>query len=316
MRKVLKYAGGLIAFLAILVAAAWLLWMPSAKEPGYVFVMDWGGKGSGLGQFHDPTGIAVSDGEVFVSDARNSRIQVFDFEGRFLRQFGELGRPMNLSIAHHKLYVADYWNDRIEIFSLDGTPLQAIGGPGSGPGQLKSPGGVDIGPEGNLYVADFYNQRIQKLGPDGRFIRQWGQTGEIGAGAGKFSYPTDVAVAEDGTLYVADGYNDRIQVFSPEGRFLRKWGGPFASNIHGPYHGWFATVTSVALGPQGNVFAADFYNDRIQKFAPDGTFLTAFGEGQLDKAIAVAVAKDGTVFAADYGNHRVQRWQPKPESSQ
>jgi hypothetical protein len=61
---------------------------------------------------------------------------------------------------------------------------------------------------------------------------------------------------------------------------------------------------------------ADFYNHRIQKFAPDGTFLTAFGEqgtgrGQFNHAIAVSVAKDGTVFVVDFGNNRIQRWRPK-----
>ncbi|HEY5568896.1 MAG TPA: 6-bladed beta-propeller, partial [Gammaproteobacteria bacterium] len=165
-------------------------------------------------------------------------------------------------------------------------------------------------------VADFYNQRVQMLRPDGTFVRQWGKTGKSGIGAGQLSYPTDVVVTADGTVYVADGYNDRIQVFDAEGNFLRKWGGPFAMNIFGPFNGWFATVTSVALDAHGNVFVADFYNHRIQKFAADGAFLTSFGSegsgpGQFNYPIAVAVAADGTVFVADFGNHRVQRWQPR-----
>ena len=77
-------------------------------------------------------------------------------------------------------------------------------------------------------------------------------------------------------------------------------------------------TTAVAVGPQGNVFVADFYNDRVQKFAPDGTFLTAFAEtgsgpGQLRHAIAVAVADDGTVFVADFLNNRIQKWRPVAE---
>jgi DNA-binding beta-propeller fold protein YncE len=84
-------------------------------------------------------------------------------------------------------------------------------------------------------------------------------------------------------------------------------------NIFGPFNGWFATVTSVAIGPKGNVFVADFYNDRVQKFSPDGTFLTAFGEtgdgaDQFRHAIAVDVAADGTVFVADFLNNRIQKW--------
>lgn len=84
-------------------------------------------------------------------------------------------------------------------------------------------------------------------------------------------------------------------------------------NVFGPFSGWFATVTSVTVDRNDHVFAADFYNHRIQKFAADGTFLTAFGArgsgpGQFNHAIAVAAADDGTIFAVDYGNNRVEKW--------
>lgn len=97
---------------------------------------------------------------------------------------------------------------------------------------------------------------------------------------------------------------------------MRKWGGPFAINLFGPFNGWFATVTSVAVDRDGNVFVADFYNHRVQKFSSDGAFLMDFGEegrgrGQFMHAIAVAVADDGTVFVADLGNHRIQKWRPR-----
>lgn len=308
----------------LILASSSCAWFPSAQEPGYWFISDWGELGSEPGQFHDPTGIAVTDTEVFVSDARNARIQVFDYEGRFKRQFGskgdglgQLGRPMNLTIDGDELYVADYWNDRIQVFALDGTPLRMIGKTGSGPGEFSAPGGVAIAFNGDLYVADFYNQRVQHLKADGQFIEQWGTTGEVGIWAEEFNYPTDVTLANDGTLYVADGYNDRVQMFSDKGEFKDKWGGPFALNIFGPFNAWFATVTSVEVGPKGNLFVADFYNNRIQKFTSDGTFLTAFGKegvapGQFNHAIAMAVASDNTLFVVDYGNHRVQKWQPSP----
>jgi DNA-binding beta-propeller fold protein YncE len=114
---------------------------------------------------------------------------------------------------------------------------------------------------------------------------------------------------------VADGYNDRVQVFSATGEFTRKWGGPLGMNIYGPFPGWFATVTSVEAGPSGNVFVADFYNHRVQKFDGEGRFLTAFGgqgseQGQFEYVTAVVVSENGAVFATDLGNHRVLVFKP------
>lgn len=322
-RAVLKALGGTLTGVAVLAVAGWIAFVPSAKEPPYEFVKAWGGPGSGPGEFSDPTGIAVADDAVFVADSRNGRIQVFDLDGNFKRQFGtpgegvgELGRPMNLRIQDGELYVPEYFNDRIQVFDLDGTPRRVIGSAGSGPGQFNAPGGVAIGRNGELLVADFYGHRVQKLRPDGAFIHQWGTTGKTSHAIGGFHYPTDVALDRSGNAYVADGYGHRIQVFGLAGSFVRKWGGPFARGIYGPFNGWFTTVTSIAIDEHDNLFAADFYNHRVQKFTADGTFLTSFGgegtgPGQFDHAIAVAVAEDGTVFVADFLNHRIQKWRQK-----
>ena len=129
-----------------------------------------------------------------------------------------------------------------------------------------------------------------------------------------------MALGPGGVLLVADGYNDRVQQFAPDGGFARKWGGPLAINIFGPFNGWFATVTSLAVGDDGTVYVADFYNHRIQRFTADGVFLTAFGErgngpGQFKYVTAVAVAEDGTVFAADCGNNRIQKWRAVADSA-
>ena len=133
-KTILKIARALAIAVVILVAGGWLAFVPSAQEPPYQFVSAWGGKGNAPGQFSDPTGIAVAGGEVFVSDSRNGRIQVFDLDGHFKRQFGapgkepgQLGRPMNLRIHGNELYVAEYFNDRVQIFALDGTPKRVIG---------------------------------------------------------------------------------------------------------------------------------------------------------------------------------------------
>lgn len=315
----------LIIIVSLLLSAC--SWFPSPQEAPYRLIQTWGEKGSKPGQFNEPTGITSTQTEIFVSDARNNRIQVFDHYGKYKRSFqlsgnnnGEPGRPMNLTVFDNKIFIADYWNNQIQLFTLTGKYLRSISGkpantkPSSAPGSFHSPAGVAVSADGNIYVADFYNHRIQMLSKQGEFIRQWGDTGLTGSKAEQFSYPTAVAIANDGKLYVADGYNDRIQVFNAEGSFSHKWGGPLAMNIHGSFNGWFATVTSIAIGPKGNIFVADFYNDRIQKFDPSGQFLNTFGvegNGINHTAMAVTVTYNGNVFVTDIANHQIQKWSPQ-----
>jgi DNA-binding beta-propeller fold protein YncE len=190
----------------------------------------------------------------------------------------------------------------IQVFTLAGDFVSAIE-PQDG---FDSPGGVAVRSDGSLLVADTYAKRIVHLAPDGKVLRIWG-------GAGEFSYPTDVANTQDGGFYVADGYNDRIQQFDAEDVFVRKWGGPFGLNIYGPFNGWFTTVTSVAIGPADDLFVADFYNDRIQKFTPDGRFITAFGtpsQGPGHTEIAVAVDSSGNIYSANFADNRIEKWIP------
>lgn len=301
---------GVIGLMAGLAVTAWvggaINWN---QEPAYELVSSWGGKGSAAGQFNDPTGMAVTDNEVFVADARNNRIQVFDNQGRFQRAFGAdvLGRPMNLAIADGRLYAPDYFKDVVHVFTLDGDYERGIAAEDG----FDSPGGVAVRPDGSLLTADTYGQRIVHIDAQGKLLESW--EGSKGIGAGEFNYPTDVANAPDGGFYVADGYNDRVQQFGSDGELVRKWGGPFAMNIFGPFKGWFTTVTSVAVGPEGSVFAADFYNDRIQKFDAEGKFLTTFGTPSKDPGqteIAVAVDTDGTVWTANFAGNRVEKWRP------
>jgi len=226
---------------------------------------------------------------------------------------GELARPMHMDVHDGKLYVAEYGNDRIQIFSLAGEPLTTVGTSGHGPGQFDSPGGVAVDRQGRLYVADFFNHRIQFLEADGRFIRQYGETGKKGRWGGRFNYPTDVALLPDGSLSVADAYNNRIQLFAPDSSLVRRWGGLFGFGIAGKFNGWFRVATSIAVGPTGNIFVTDFYNNRVQKFSPQGKFLTSVGTqeiglGQLHYPTDVALDAEGNLYVVDFGNSRIVKF--------
>jgi hypothetical protein len=96
--------------------------------------------------------------------------------------------------------------------------------------------------------------------------------GRSGAGSGcadLFQRPTDVAWDAAGNIYVADGFgNARIAKFDKNGKFIKSWGS------RGTENGQFNTVHGIAIDAQGNVYAADAGNKRIQVFDSDGTFKT------------------------------------------
>ncbi len=302
----------LILVTTIIVFAALLWWggaLQWAGESGYIVRETVGKHGAGSGQFDEPTGIAVHEGRVFVADARNARIQVFD-NGYPHRIFGRdvLERPMNLSIRDGLLYVADYFTDSIEVFGLDGTHQRSI----RAADRLNSPGGVDVFPDGSVLVADTYNHRIVHLDRDGHVLRQWGTTGKAGRGRDEFRYPTDVAILPDGGFVVAGGYAYRIKRFDAEGRLQAIWGGPFALGIPGSLPGWFNVASSIALAPDAeSVFVVDMFNQRVQHFSLDGDLLGIFARPPVEPGRSLAgidVAGNGAVWTTDMTRHEVVRW--------
>ncbi len=93
----------------------------------------------------------------------------------------------------------------------------------------------------------------------------------------------------------------------PCGTFLTTWGSS------GTGDGQFNYPEGVVVDGSGNVYVADSFNNRIQKFTSTGTFLTTWGssgtgDGQFNYAVGVATDGSGNVYVADYGNNRIQKF--------
>jgi DNA-binding beta-propeller fold protein YncE len=135
-------------------------------------VRQWGGTGSGKGEFARPRALAFGpDQLLYVVDACNHRIQVFTRDGDYVRSFGEAGSgegqlsyPYDLAFAPTgELYVVEYDNHRVQKFTKEGRPLGCWGGPGRAPGRLHNPWALAVDSRGRVHVIDTENHRVQRI---------------------------------------------------------------------------------------------------------------------------------------------------------
>lgn len=191
--------------------------------------------GAGPGEFNGPTDLAEApNGDLYIGDYHNNRIQVFDKQLKFKFEFGGTGdapgklfSPMGptFSPAADKLYVSDTGNYRISVFDREGKFLFSFGRqpkPGEwGNGTFLQPFDVAVAPSGEVYVTDPALQLVQKFDANGKFISQWGGWGTK---PGQFYKCKGIDVGSDGKVYVIDFGNHRGQIFDADGKFLGIFG--------------------------------------------------------------------------------------------
>ncbi len=253
-----------LATLLVVALSLVILLIPAAvaaqDETQPLFLLKWGTPGTGDGQFSWPQGVTVdSDGNVYVADAYNERIQKFTSSGNFLTKWGtcdpdEFSFPYGVAVdSDGNVYVSDGVNKRIRKFTSSGTLITEWG-----TGEYSYPLGIAVDSEGNVYVSDTGNHRIQKFTNEGEYILQWG--GTYGSGNGEFKSPRHVAVDSESNVYVSDSYNNRIQKFTSSGTFLTKWG------TEGAGDGQFKFPQGIAVDSLDYIYVVEHDGYRVQVF--------------------------------------------------
>jgi DNA-binding beta-propeller fold protein YncE len=125
----------------------------------------WGMKGTGPGQFDTPHTIVIDGDLVYVGDRENARIQIFDTNGRFLRQW-KLGYPYGLALGpDHFLYMADAVAARILKIDRDGKVVGVFTGPQAGQGPHFDPHEIAVDRDGSIFSAEVLGWHAEKLKP-------------------------------------------------------------------------------------------------------------------------------------------------------
>jgi tripartite motif-containing protein 71 len=203
--------------------------------------------------------------------------------------------------------------------------LGEFGAPGAG--ELVVPRDVELDGAGSSYVADPFRRVVTKFGPNGNVLGVFGS----GEGQGRLTLPVAVGLAPGGDVLVADlSFQGvpmaRIVRYDENGGFLGQFG------ELGTAEGQFGFITGVSVEPlSGRIFVVEGTNNRVQRFAPNGSFELMWGkdvagggvgencvanckagepgtaEKEFDSPTGI-VAADAVVVVSESENNRLQRF--------
>jgi sugar lactone lactonase YvrE len=312
------------------------------------------------GRLFLPSNIATGiHNDLYIADSGDNRVRRVDANGvistvagSLIRGFSGDGKPaVTASLAGPKgvavdrsgnVYVTDTYNNRIRkinrrgiITTIAGTGVAGFTGDGRNAryARLFLPTGIVVDPAGNVYFADTANHRIRRIDRRG-IITTIAGTGAVGyAGEGtpartsRLNIPTGVAIDGSGNVYVADTGNNRVRRIDANGVIST-----VAGNGRKGYSGdegdarlaSLANPKGIAVTPDGTLYIADTYNQRIRKVTAGRTISTVAGDGirglpeqglpsrlaSLLLPASVAVDSAGTLYICDTGDNRILHVEP------
>lgn len=238
--------------------------------------------GIGNGQFSNAYDFAVdTNGDLYIGDYGNNRIQVLNTSWTYLRQFnsGGLNNPTSVALTtdSHVLALDDSHDIKkyttagafVTTIGTEDNPL--VGGWGVANGELFNASDILVLANNNISTLESYPSRIQTFAPGGAYLTQFGnagsEPGQIGQGV------VDITTDTSGNVYVPDMNNKRVQKFDANGNFLMEFGNQTI---------FAGTPNAIAVSPvNGNIYVFDGYsgicNSRILVFNPAGTQLGTVG---------------------------------------
>ena len=258
-----------------------------------------------------------------------------------------LNQPVAVAVdSSSNLYIVEQRNNRIRkvtaatgiISTVAGTGLEGYNGDNitATSAMLNSPTGVAVDASGNLYIADYNNRRVRKVTVATGVINTVAGNGlaggynddNIAATSAALYQPLGVAVDSSGNLYIVDYFGHRIRKVTVATGIITTVAG--GAGTYYLYNGDNIAATSaslykptaVAVDTSGNLYIADFNNQRIRKVkAATGIITTVAGNGtfgyngdnidatsaSLFFPIGVAVDLSGNLYIADEENQRVRK---------
>jgi hypothetical protein len=260
------------------------------------------------GHFSFPQFIAVDDdGNSYVTDLGNKRVQIFSSSGEFVSAWGgsgyldgEFHYPSGIAVRDDFVYVADHDLHTVQKFLLDGTFVTQWGSYGAHNGEFKYPYGITVDSDNYVYVVDTGNQRIQKFTSDGDFVLSFGSSG---MGAGQFLTAIGIDTDDNGDIYVTDKGNRKVEKFDSNGYLIKSM----------PFRGmnYVFSPEGITVDSEGKMFIVNSANNKILHLEQDGDLSLNIFErlGPYQQTFTtltdVTLGVNGELLIVDSASHKI-----------
>ena len=266
-------------------------WIVQVIPHQYQFAFQFGSEGKEQEKFDSPWDIAVNDKRrtLAVADCNNMRVQMFGFDGNFLREIPLKGRPSSLAFTESGDLVCVLIGSRIALFTENGQFISYIGGE-----QVKNPFHVSVSSDGRIITSDFNDNRIKVLTADGKNLLQSFKA------PGCDEYP-DCIVCNQEKFFASFSVACRVMVFNNAGEYLRDIGS------EGSGDGQFLKPKGLAIDKFNRLIICDAGNKRLQLFTLDGKYIAqiagSFFEGGYPRYAVISNTEH--LFVTDSDRHCV-----------
>ena len=271
-------------------------------KPKYLFTI-YGPKDK---HFRLPLSTTVFDSKIYVCDTENSRVMVYDYNGKLQFQFGKKGShvgamvaPAQVMVLNNEIYVADIGQGIILVHDMQGKFKRILGKL-----QFVKPVSIAYGND-RFYVLDNGSMGFNILDKNGKLIKFVGQQGNKNS---EFYCPDGIAF-RDNKVYVADSNNNRIQIFDQDGKFLQVWSG---KNAEG--NGGYSIPRGVAFDSKGNLYTAEALSNGVSITDINGIKLSFFSyaeplnngfEDTIQAPTSVFIDNNNRLYVTELGGSRV-----------
>src|SRR5918999_2203386 len=209
---------------------------------------------------------------VWIFDDQLHEIHKFTYDGKLVMTLGTKGqrgrdagklfdRPTDIAwLPDGTFFVSDgYGGTRVAKFDKEGKFLMDWGtapkDPNKpGPNEWNTVHSIAISKDRRVFVVDRGHRRMQVFDENGKFLDMWT--------TGVRSSPYAHIITKDQNLWISDGGTNRILKYDLNGKYLYGWGAP------GGLPGQFGGPHQITVDQEGNLYLAEVFNGRVQKFRP------------------------------------------------